>query len=137
MDALGGKPGVLSARYAENAEARLARLLADLRGVPPGERWARLVCCLALAFPGSGSVHVTTGELRGEVSHHPRGLPGLEYDRVLLLPHGQTLAELRPAQRRLVSPRAAALRLMEPHLRWAALKLVVWAWARWFYGVAP
>ncbi len=113
VDALGGAPGVRSARYAgpdaSDAENR-ARLLADLAGVPEPRRMARFVCCLALVRGGAVLAEVR-GTCAGRILAAERGAGGFGYDPLFLYePSGRTFAELDPAEKDRVSHRGAALR---------------------------
>ena len=119
VDALGGAPGVHSARYAgadaSDAE-RIAKLLAATRDVPDDERTARFKCAVAVAEP-NGRADVVTGVCDGKIIREPRGTQGFGYDPVFV-PHGydQTFAELGEKVKNHISHRAKALRL--------ALKLI-------------
>lgn len=118
VDALGGAPGPLSARFGGpglDDRGRLERLLAALDGVPPGRRGARFRCVVALAQPG-GSAVVREGELRGRVALAPRGESGFGYDPVFELPDGRTLAEIGEEKQEL-SHRARALAAVAEALR--------------------
>ena len=119
VDALGGAPGVHSARYAgsdaSDAE-RIAKLLAATRDVPDDERTARFKCAVAVAEP-NGRADVVMGVCDGKIIREPRGTQGFGYDPVFV-PHGydQTFAELGEKVKNHISHRAKALRL--------ALKLI-------------
>ncbi|MGO9832430.1 MAG: RdgB/HAM1 family non-canonical purine NTP pyrophosphatase [Myxococcaceae bacterium] len=117
VDALQGRPGVHSARYAPGDDAaRVRRLLEELRQVPDAERTAAFHCCLCLAAP-SGEWVLETGSCRGLISREPRGRQGFGYDPVLLIPELQrTLGELSLAEKSRLSHRAAAFALMRPWL---------------------
>ena len=117
VEALGGAPGVLSARYAglPRSDARNnERLLADLAGV--AARAASFHCALALAAPGQATI-VAHGELRGTIGLEPRGMHGFGYDPLFIV-DGQsaTLAELASDEKNRLSHRAHALRRMLPHI---------------------
>ncbi|MBF5042790.1 RdgB/HAM1 family non-canonical purine NTP pyrophosphatase [Aggregicoccus sp. 17bor-14] len=117
VDALGGRPGVLSARYAPGDDrARYEKLLRELAGVPEAQRTASFRCALALAQPGGGAIQVEVGECRGAIAHAPRGTHGFGYDPVFLLADGRHLAELTSEEKGRLSHRGAAFRLMRPHL---------------------
>src|SRR5512144_2943947 len=93
VDTLGGAPGVYSARYAGgtgggNDVRNYEKLLAELEGVPDGQRSARFVCVIALAFP-EGTVKTFRGYSEGCISHKPRGKSGFGYDPVFV-PKGFT-----------------------------------------------
>jgi XTP/dITP diphosphohydrolase len=117
--ALGGAPGVRSARYAgEDAtdEENLAKLLRD---VPAGSVLA-YVCALAYVDAG-GAEHVVEGRCSGTLADDPRGDGGFGYDPAFLpddVPDGRTMAELEPAEKDAISHRGRAARaLLASHLR--------------------
>lgn len=120
VDALGGAPGVFSARYAgagATDEENRRRLVAELTGTPPDARAARFVCALAIAAP-DGEVTVVEGTLEGVVLTEPRGEGGFGYDPLFLLPeHGKTLAELSLDEKNAISHRARAAAAAAPVLR--------------------
>ena len=99
VDALGGRPGVHSARWAGEGATdadRIAKLLRELAGVPDGERGAAFVCCLTLAGPDGEVLLRVEGRCRGEILQAPRGARGFGYDPAFLHPEsGRTFAEAR------------------------------------------
>jgi XTP/dITP diphosphohydrolase len=109
--ALGGRPGIRSARYGRpgaNDRDRIGQLLLELERTS-GERQARFVCALALAQKGALIIE-TEGECRGEIALEPRGANGFGYDPIFLFPElGRTYAELKPAEKNRVSHRARAV----------------------------
>lgn len=111
VDALGGEPGVRSARYAgDNATDadRIRYLLSRLHGVPPEKRTARFVCVIAIARP-DGHADVVSGEVGGLIATAPRGHQGHGYDPVFVVPElGKTMAELSPEQKDRISHRGHA-----------------------------
>ncbi len=117
VDALGGAPGVRSARYAgETDAARMERLLIELGDVPDGRRGAEFRCALCLALP-SGSAIVEVGACRGEIAHRPRGENGFGYDPIFFIPElGKTMAELSSEEKGRVSHRGRAWARMMPYL---------------------
>ncbi|MCP3138452.1 XTP/dITP diphosphatase [Pyxidicoccus xibeiensis] len=117
VDALDGRPGVHSARYAPGDDrARYEKLLAELAGVPDARRTAAFQCALALVLPG-GETKVEVGRCEGRIGHAPRGTHGFGYDPVFVFPDkGRTMAELTPEEKAAVSHRGAAFRKMRPHL---------------------
>lgn len=123
VDALGGEPGVRSARYAgasgdrrQRDGANNAKLLAALEVVGDAERTARFVCVMALADP-AGSVRFTVrGTLEGRIARQPRGEGGFGYDPLLLLADGRTVAELTPNEKNGLSHRGQAARQVAAHL---------------------
>lgn len=115
VDALGGAPGVLSARFAgprADDRANVAKLLAALVAVPPPQRTARFHCVLvALLHPDDPAPTIATGEWRGEIAETERGDNGFGYDPVFVDPTlGRTAAELSATEKNRVSHRGAALR---------------------------
>lgn len=114
VDALGGRPGVRSARYGgpgvRGDRERCTLLLRELEGVPPARRTARFRAVVVLALPG-GAVHAREGVVEGRIATAPRGESGFGYDPVFELPDGRTMAEIGAAKQHL-SHRARALRAM-------------------------
>ncbi|MFO0692234.1 MAG: RdgB/HAM1 family non-canonical purine NTP pyrophosphatase [Polyangiales bacterium] len=120
VDALGGAPGVLSARYAgEGAgdEANNTKLLEALRDVPDEKRTARFRCVLSLADAEGHELVHTEGACEGLIVHAPRGTNGFGYDP-LFVPTGETrtMAELDPEEKHARSHRGAASRAMRDEL---------------------
>ena len=119
VDALGGAPGVRSARYAgegcSHAENN-ARLLKEMRAVPAALRGARFTCVMALVSP-AGAGRVARGVLEGRIAEAPRGTHGFGYDPLFEVQgSGLTLAEITAAGKNEFSHRARALRAMLPEL---------------------
>lgn len=111
VDALGGAPGPLSARYAgvgaTDAE-RINFLLTCLKDIPAEKRTARFRCIIAIATP-EGRVALCEGECRGLIATAPKGKHGFGYDPIFYLPDlGKTMAELLPEEKNRVSHRAQA-----------------------------
>lgn len=118
VDALGGAPGVRSARYAEGSDRdRYLKLLGALVGLEADRRGARFVCGLAFAAPGEPTV-LTEGFVAGRIGVAPRGEGGFGYDPVFLpdAAPGRTMAELSVEEKQALSHRGEALRRMEPRL---------------------
>lgn len=111
VDALGGEPGVRSARYAGEGATdvdRVAYLLRKLEGVPLESRGARFVCVIAIATP-EGDVTFCRGECHGRIVAEPRGERGFGYDPAFLFPElGVTMAELPPEVKNRLSHRGRA-----------------------------
>jgi XTP/dITP diphosphohydrolase len=112
IDALGGAPGVRSARwlgtYAGDAD-RNAAILRALDGVPEARRTAQFVCAIALAIPGGKSV-VAEGTCSGVIASKSMGTHGFGYDPIFLVPRfGLTMAELTASDKNEISHRRAAL----------------------------
>lgn len=117
VDALQGRPGVYSARYAPTSEAANARLLEALQGVEAGRRQARFECVAALADPHGGAA-VRRGVLAGRIAAAPRGRGGFGYDPIFELtegPHaGLTTAEIAAEEKNAISHRGRALASLAP-----------------------
>ena len=113
VDALGGEPGRLSARYAGEQASdrdRISHLLARLEGVPWERRSARFRCVIAMATP-EGKVEFCSGECRGIITFEPRGEGGFGYDPIFYLPElGRTMAELTLEIKNQISHRGQAAR---------------------------
>jgi len=112
VDALGGEPGVRSARFGGvglDDPGRCRYLLARLEGIEPARRTARFECVLALADAGR-LIEVFTGQVEGRILDAPRGTNGFGYDPVFFYePAGRTFAELPAAEKSAVSHRGRAL----------------------------
>ena len=115
VDALGGAPGIYSARYSGMGDqANIDKLLYELRDVPDEERTARFVCVMTAVFP-DGRVVQARGEAHGYILRDRRGDSGFGYDPVFFCPeYGLTFAELEPERKNLISHRANALRAFCP-----------------------
>jgi len=120
VDALGGAPGVHSARYAADEphavesntsdDANNARVLRELAGVAAERRTARFVCVLAAARDGR-TLQTFRGTAEGIILTHPRGCHGFGYDPLFFFPKiDKTFAELSPDEKALYSHRGAAFR---------------------------
>ncbi len=107
--ALGGAPGVHSARYGGvTGAAQLELVLKQLSGRPFHERMARFVCVIAIARP-DGMLHLVEGTIPGVIDFEPKGTHGFGYDPIFyLLDRGVTMAELPPAEKNRISHRARA-----------------------------
>ncbi|MBI3636165.1 MAG: non-canonical purine NTP pyrophosphatase [Candidatus Rokubacteria bacterium] len=118
VDALGGGPGVLSARFAGpglDDAGRNAHLLEAIRGVPDDRRTARYRCVVAIVDPGDGGRSprewTVEGTCDGRLLCAPRGTGGFGYDPLFFYPpFGRTLAEVTPEEKARVSHRGIALR---------------------------
>ncbi len=125
IDALNGAPGVHSARYAApdlqnkepheadantDDEANNARVLRELKAVPPEKRTGRFVCVLAAARDGE-TLATFRGTAEGIILHAPRGINGFGYDPLFYFPAiGKTFAELSPEEKSKYSHRGSAFR---------------------------
>jgi XTP/dITP diphosphohydrolase len=120
VDAMGGMPGVFSARWSGrhgDDTANLNLLLAQLSDVDDPHRGARFVCAAALVLP-NGEEHTTRGEMVGQVVRAPRGSNGFGYDPIFVA-EGNTVtnAELTSAEKDTISHRGKALRALAEIIR--------------------
>lgn len=120
VHALGGAPGVLSARfagpgctYADNN----TKLLRSLYSVPPRDRKAAFRTVMALCDPTGSRVIMEEGRLEGSIAEKPRGANGFGYDPLFLLSDKRTLAELSDAEKNALSHRARALQKIVPYIK--------------------
>ena len=111
IDALGGEPGIYSARYmGEDTSYRVKNmnLIDRLAGVPDERRTARFVCAIAAVFP-NGSCEVVRGTIEGRIGYEERGSNGFGYDPIFIAPeYGCTTAELSEEQKNRISHRGKA-----------------------------
>jgi len=120
VDALGGKPGVHSARWAnlhnagEGDQANNELLLRQIADVPDARRTARFVCVLALADAHGDILLTAMDHVEGRLLHAPRGTNGFGYDPLFFIESvGRTTAELPPTEKHAISHRGKALRRMK------------------------
>ena len=121
VDALGGAPGLYSARYAGvpgNAAANNAKLLEAMAGIPDGERGARFYAVIVLLRHATDPQPlICEGRWEGRITHAPRGTHGFGYNPVFLDErHGLTAAEMEPALKNAISHRALALQQLKRQL---------------------
>lgn len=121
VDALGGAPGVHSARYGDDPTlddwGRLLLLLKNTEHVPDGDRQAQFVCVITLVYP-DGRVIQARGEAHGELLHQAQGTGGFGYDPIFYYPPaGKTFACLTAEEKNRVSHRANALKVLYEKLR--------------------
>ena len=116
VDALGGAPGIYSARYGKTDKDRIDRLLKELDNTD--NRQAMFICALAIANPEGKIVLETEGRRHGEILESPRGDNGFGYDPIFYDPsQQQTFAEMSPETKGKVSHRAVAFKLIMPELK--------------------
>ncbi len=115
VDALGGRPGVYSARYGATDPDRIAKLLKELGNQPV--RSAQFICAVALARPDGAIALVTEGTCSGSITSSPMGDNGFGYDPIFYVPtQGQTFAQMTPAVKRSLSHRGQAFKQLIPQL---------------------
>lgn len=121
VDALDGRPGIYSARYAPTDAERIAKLLGELNDVPEAKRTAAFVCAMALVFP-DGRVIEVEGRCPGRIADGPKGAGGFGYDPVFFVPEaGKTFAELSADEKNRISHRATATGKLKAAISEAAL----------------
>jgi len=120
IDALDGRPGVHSARYAgdhASDEEKYLRVLEEMEGIPDSERSARFVCALALVAP-DGEEKLFRGVCEGRITREPRGSSGFGYDPIFYFEEAEcTFAEMGGESKNRVSHRGRALRQFADFLR--------------------
>lgn len=119
VDALDGRPGVFSARYAgegKDDKANLEKVLEELEDVIEPKRGARFHCSLALAIPGEETI-IVDGTCEGIITKEPRGEEGFGYDPIMYIPSlGKTMAQLSKQEKNKISHRANALNKLQEKL---------------------
>jgi XTP/dITP diphosphohydrolase len=121
VDALGGAPGVYSARFAgpeANDAANRELLLKEMESFGTGFRDCRFVCAIALSVPGQPTVTVR-GTCEGTIGHQEIGNNGFGYDSLFVLADGRTMAQLEPEEKNAISHRGVAMQRIIPILRQA------------------
>jgi XTP/dITP diphosphohydrolase len=117
--ALGGAPGVLSARFAGEDATDAENLALLIQRAPPGSALA-YVCVIALVDPRTGEERLFEGRCTGTMAPAPRGSGGFGYDPIFVpddRDDGRTMAELTPAEKDAISHRGRAARALRDHLR--------------------
>ena len=116
VDALEGRPGIYSARYAgesKNDQKNLEKVLDELQGVSEENRTARFYCALAIAIPGKETITVA-GTCEGRILEEQRGTNGFGYDPVFFVPEKDcAMAELSSDEKNKISHRANALNKLD------------------------
>jgi XTP/dITP diphosphohydrolase len=119
VDALGGRPGLHSARYAPSDAERIAKILDEMRDVPDSRRSARFVCAaaFALARPEPRIIALEVGTLEGHIAREARGEHGFGFDPVFFVEElGKHLAEVPAEIKNTLSHRARAFEKLRPYL---------------------
>ena len=119
VDALGGAPGIFSARYAGkhgDDTANLNKVLVELNGIEDAKRSAHFTCVTALVMPDGRKV-TKAGEFHGFIAHAPVGEHGFGYDPIFI-PQGSSItsAQMSPHEKDLRSHRGISLRAIAPHV---------------------
>jgi XTP/dITP diphosphohydrolase len=122
VDALGGAPGIYSARYGKTDQDRINRLLKELGDNQ--NRQAQFICAIAIANPEGEIILATEGICPGEILHSPRGSGGFGYDPIFYVTsQQQTFAEMSPATKGRISHRGIAFVQLMPELQELSLSL--------------
>lgn len=109
VDALGGGPGVFSARYAQTQKDKIEKLLDELKDVPEEKRTAKFVCAMALVNDKGEVLFSDRGECHGKIGWTPKGTNGFGYDPIFIVDGGElTMAELSEEDKNKISHRARA-----------------------------
>ncbi|MCR5801453.1 MAG: XTP/dITP diphosphatase [Lachnospiraceae bacterium] len=120
IDALGGEPGIYSARYLgedTSYEIKNAELIRRMEGVPDEKRTARFVCAIAAVFP-DGTEKVVRGVIEGRIAYEPSGEHGFGYDPIFYVPElGCTTGAIPEIEKNKISHRGRALELMKKELQ--------------------
>jgi XTP/dITP diphosphohydrolase len=115
IDALGGAPGIYSARYADTDAARIDRVLRELGDNP--DRGAQFTCAVAVARPDGTIAAQAEGICRGEILAAPRGVDGFGYDPIFYVPaHQLTFAQMSKEIKRSISHRGKAFAIIQQQL---------------------
>ena len=124
IDALGGQPGVKSARFSGDKDKNrglldhknMAKVLTLLDGVPTAKRTARFVCCLCIASPEEVLIE-TEGKLEGVIANEQAGENGFGYDPIFFVPElNKTVAQMTSEEKNAISHRGNAIRKLKPKL---------------------
>ena len=117
VDALGGRPGIYSARFARNDRERNRKLLKLLKNVSVNKRGATFRCAVAIAWP-NGKIRILEGKYQGRIAFEERGKTGFGFDPIFIAPrYNKTFAELGPKIKNRISHRSQAFRKAEKILR--------------------
>jgi non-canonical purine NTP pyrophosphatase (RdgB/HAM1 family) len=117
VDALGGRPGIYSARFAPNDRERNRKLLRLLKNIPASKRGATFRCAVAITTP-DGKVQVVRGKYRGKIAFKEKGREGFGFDPIFIaLKYNKTFAELGLEKKNRISHRSRAFRKAEKLLK--------------------
>jgi XTP/dITP diphosphohydrolase len=110
VDALDGRPGIYSARYAPDQKSKIEKLLNELKDVPEEQRTAHFVCTMTLVSPEGEIIHSQTGRIDGFITKKPSGSQGFGYDPLFFVHElNKTMAEMTMEEKNTLSHRARAL----------------------------
>lgn len=113
VDALGGRPGLYSARYAPDQKSKIAKLLEEMKDVEKDKRSAHFVCTMTLVAPDGTKLHTQIGKIEGFIDTKPSGTHGFGYDPLFFIPElNKTMADMTMKEKNTLSHRARALKPM-------------------------
>lgn len=122
VDALEGRPGIHSARYAPTQKEKIENLLKEMQGVPYDWRQAHFTCAMVLVDKNGNPIHNETGKVFGFIDDTPKGANGFGYDPIFFIQEkNQTMAELSEEEKNKISHRSKAL---NPMLKWIEENLI-------------
>lgn len=122
VDALEGRPGIHSARYAQTQKEKIEKLLAEMKNVPYDWRSAHFISSMVLVNADGEIIHTQTGKIFGYIDDAPKGINGFGYDPIFFIPSkNKTIAELPNEEKNKISHRANAL---IPMLEWIEKNLL-------------
>ena len=113
VDALDGRPGIYSARYAPDQKSKIEKLLEEMKNIPQNKRNAHFICTMTLVAPDGTKLHTQTGKIEGYIDTKPSGTHGFGYDPIFFIPDlNKTMADLTLQEKNTLSHRARALKPM-------------------------
>jgi len=118
VDALGGRPGVCSARYVDVEAGRCPKMLAEMKDVPDSNRGAQFVAVMAIFDPEREKIRTCRGVYRGRIIREMRGTNGFGFDPIFFSDEmGKTNAEMTKEEKNSISHRGKALRMVKELIR--------------------
>ena len=122
VEALNGRPGLHSARYAPDQKSKISKLLDEMKDVPQDKRNAYFVCTMTLVAPSGEKLHSCIGKINGKIALSPSGEHGFGYDPLFYIPElNKTMAEMTLYEKNTLSHRARALK---PMVEWIKNNIV-------------
>ncbi len=113
VDALDGRPGLYSARYAPDQKSKIAKLLEEMKDIEKDNRSAHFVCTMTLVAPDGKKLHTQVGKIEGYIDTKPSGTHGFGYDPLFFIPElNKTMADMTLKEKNTLSHRARALKPM-------------------------
>lgn len=113
VEALEGRPGLYSARYAPTQREKISKLLDEMKNVPDEKRTAYFICTMTLVAPSGEKIHTQVGKIDGFITKEPSGEHGFGYDPLFFIPElNKTMADMTMEEKNTLSHRARALRPM-------------------------